>query len=290
MMNTITAEGIEITVNSLGAELFSIKDAFGRERLWQGDPAYWPNRSPILFPIIGRLPGGRYTFEGKSYEPGLHGFARHREFSLAAQSPSSLTYELGSDDATLELYPFHFRVRVEYRLSRRGLEVGFRVTNEDERELRFSIGGHPAFRVPLLPGEAREDYDIVFEKRETISRQMADEAGQRTGEEPPFLVDTDTVPIVPELFEWRAILLSGLRSRSVSLRSRVSKAFVTLRFGDFPVLGLWSAPGQAPFVCIEPWQGTVPLAGADPDLSTKEGCLDLSPGATFEVSYGIEVG
>ena len=48
------------TVESYGAELRSVvKD--GAEYLWQGDPAYWAGRAPVLFPICGRLVEGKYT-------------------------------------------------------------------------------------------------------------------------------------------------------------------------------------------------------------------------------------
>jgi galactose mutarotase-like enzyme len=172
----------------------------------------------------------------------------------------------------------------------RRLDVGLGVTNEDSKPMRFSIGGHPGFKVPLLPGERREDYDIVFEKPESVVRHVITAEGLRSGEKIPFLEDSDRLPIGADLFESSAIVLTGLRSRSVAIRSRVSKAFVELRFGDFPVLGLWSAPGQAPFVCIEPWKGTIPLSGADPDLAKKEGCIDLPSRSVFETSYQIELG
>ena len=40
-------EQLSIAVSEKGAELQSIKDANGKEYLWQGDPTFWPRRSPI---------------------------------------------------------------------------------------------------------------------------------------------------------------------------------------------------------------------------------------------------
>ena len=45
-------EQLSVVVSEKGAELQSIKDANGKEYLWQADPKYWNRRSPILFPIV----------------------------------------------------------------------------------------------------------------------------------------------------------------------------------------------------------------------------------------------
>ena len=51
-METLQNEHLTIEVSSLGAELQSIRDAEGREYLWQADKQYWPRHSPIPFPIV----------------------------------------------------------------------------------------------------------------------------------------------------------------------------------------------------------------------------------------------
>ena len=42
-------------VETLGGELVSYRDERGLEYIWGGDPAYWPGRNPLLFPIVGML-------------------------------------------------------------------------------------------------------------------------------------------------------------------------------------------------------------------------------------------
>lgn len=54
-METIKNDKLKVEVSEHGAELQSIKDNGGEEYLWQGDPAYWGRRSPILFPIVGTV-------------------------------------------------------------------------------------------------------------------------------------------------------------------------------------------------------------------------------------------
>ena len=70
---------IEYTVSNHGAELQSIRFE-GREYLWQGDPAYWGRRAPILFPIVGKVAGDLLRVDGQSYPMKQHGFARDAEF------------------------------------------------------------------------------------------------------------------------------------------------------------------------------------------------------------------
>jgi len=96
--------------------------------------------------------------------------------------------------------------------------------------------------------------------------------------------------VTPALFERGAIVLTDHVSRELTLRSRKSGRFVTVRFPGFPYLGIWSPKGDTPFVCLEPWYGVMPLADSSPELARKEGCLSLDPGRDFVTSYEIEVG
>ena len=63
MIQTIENEFLIVQINDTGAELVSLKSKkTGIEYLWQGDAKYWKGRSPVLFPICGRLYKGKYTF------------------------------------------------------------------------------------------------------------------------------------------------------------------------------------------------------------------------------------
>ncbi|MDY3816081.1 MAG: aldose 1-epimerase family protein, partial [Candidatus Limiplasma sp.] len=73
---TLRNEALTVTISSLGAEMQSIRDARGRERLWQGDPAVWKGRAPILFPIAGGLKDDGYFLNGKRYDMPKHGYVR----------------------------------------------------------------------------------------------------------------------------------------------------------------------------------------------------------------------
>jgi galactose mutarotase-like enzyme len=305
-MPLIRSDNIIVEADRHGAELSSIKGPGGVEYLWQGDPAYWPHRSPVLFPIVGSLPGGAYEAGGSSYRLGNHGFARDRDFRLVSSAVDSLHFELVSDESSLAAYPFHFRLGIDYRVSGAVLRVGYTVRNEGDEPMRFSIGAHPAFRAPLEEGESREDYELVFERAETARRHTVTKGNLRSGETLPFLEGRDRVDLSAALFAPGAVVLTDHASRSVTLRSKKSGRFVRVSFAGFPYLGIWSASRKlqgaigasaagseifdAPFVCIEPWYGIAPIEGSSQALAEKEGCLDLAPGAVFDAAYEIEVG
>ena len=73
---TIKSDALTVVISSRGAELQSIRDSQGFERMWQGDPAYWTGRAPILFPVAGGLRDDCYTMDGERYEMPKHGFVR----------------------------------------------------------------------------------------------------------------------------------------------------------------------------------------------------------------------
>jgi galactose mutarotase-like enzyme len=297
-MLTIKSDEIEVAVTSKGAELQSIKDARGVEYLWQGDPAFWARRSPLLFPVVGGLPGGSYAYEGSTYRLANHGFAKELEFRLLPQGPDVLRCEFDADESSLALYPFKFKLAVTYKVKGSKLEVGYELVNADRKRMTFSIGAHPAFRAPIIEGERRSDYDLVFEKPETVDRHYLNSDNLRSGETSRFLDGASSVQVTPDLFERGAIVLKDHVSRKVTLKSRVSGRFVELSFPGFPQLGIWSpkgaaggaAAGDVPFVCIEPWYGIMALAGSTQDLERKEAALALSAGSVFRSAYSIRIG
>jgi galactose mutarotase-like enzyme len=293
-MTVISGSSIEVSIADKGAELQSIKGATGLEYLWQGDPAFWARRSPLLFPTVGGLHEGRYTYRGGDYKLVNHGFAKERDFRLVSSSKDSARFELESDAASLAMYPFPFRLAVSYRTEGSALEVGWEVTNTGTEVLPFSIGAHPAFRAPLLPSEKREDYDLIFEKPEHLRRWFLDKENLRSPESAPLLDGQDRLALGPRLFADGAIVLKDNVSRRMTLKSRVSGRFVELSFPGFPCLGLWSPKdndnGPCPFVCVEPWHGIMAIQGSSMEITEREEGLKLDAGKTFRSEYTIRIG
>ena len=49
MQAVLRNEFFTLTVDTLGAEAVSLKNAAEEEVLWQADPEVWPRHAPILF-------------------------------------------------------------------------------------------------------------------------------------------------------------------------------------------------------------------------------------------------
>lgn len=280
----------KVGIESKGAELqHFIKLDEQLEFIWQADPAVWGSHAPNLFPIVGELPDGTYTFEDEIFPMKRHGFARHKEFSLIEQLEDKLVFELKHDEETLQQYPFKFRLLIAYKLENNKLSVTYQVLNEDKMAMYFSIGGHPGFNVPLYPGEQYTDYYIEFEEEETLSRCLLTDAGLQNGETERVLEHERVLPLRHSYFDKDALVFKHLRSEKLALGSRTNHRRIEMTFEGFPYLGIWAKPGPSPYVCIEPWCGIAGRDGETGELTEKEGINKLSPEQAFERTFTIEV-
>ena len=265
---------------TLGGELVSYRDERGLEYIWGGDPAYWPGRNPLLFPIVGTLKEGKIRFDGREYAMERHGFARRREFTPAARGEDWVRLELRESAETLALYPYPFRLAVEQRLTDTGFSTAVTVANPGEGPLPFCLGAHTGFRCPLEAGERFEDYELVFPERESCPTLLLRDGLLDRPAALPCLEDTDTLPLDYRWFDaLDTLIFEGLRSRSVALRSRKSGRGVRVSFDGFPMLAFWTMPGKkAPYLCIEPWHGCAAGTAEGPEFTDKAHCIVLAPG------------
>jgi galactose mutarotase-like enzyme len=278
---SISGPGLSARIDALGAELVRLQDAAGRDLLWDGDPAFWTGRSPLLFPMVGRARGDRITVAGRTYDMGQHGFARTSVFALLRADAASCTWRLASD-ATRRRYPFAFRLDVTYRIEGATLHIEAEVANTDTAVLPASFGFHPALRWPLPYGTPRASHDIVFEKDEPAPiRRPVD--GLLSAAQFPTPVRDRRLPLRDDLFEAGALIFDTLASRSL-----VYGKAIRVDFPRMPHLGLWTKPG-AGYVCIEPWQGYASPEGFDGDFADKPGMVAIAPGATEVFAMAISV-
>lgn len=280
-----------VTLDTTGAQLVSLRDADGREYLWQGDPKYWSGQAPVLFPIVGSLRNNRATAEGKSCEMLRHGIARRMDFARASSSHDSASFLLKSNEETRKRYPFDFEFTVSYCFRRGTLTVGFTIRNTGEEIMPYAVGGHPAFNCPLEKGERFEDYDIVFPQEESVSCPALDpETGLLDfSDRTPVLQAQSVLPVSHGLFAKDALVFDSLRSDSVSLKNRNTGRGVRLGFAGFPFLGIWSAANDAPFVALEPWTGCATAQDEDDDLFRKRGMTILKPEKNRSIGFTISL-
>ncbi|MDE6492135.1 MAG: aldose 1-epimerase family protein, partial [Lactobacillus sp.] len=101
MNYTIENNMLKVEISSKGAEIQSVKGTHtGYEYMWQADPKIWGRHAPVLFPIVGRLKNDEYTYDGKTYHLGQHGFARNQEFEVEKHTKESITFVLRDNEET----------------------------------------------------------------------------------------------------------------------------------------------------------------------------------------------
>ena len=291
MEYTIHSRPLSVRVSDLGAELQSIfSAASGHEYLWQGLPEYWSDRAPTLFPYIGRLTQGAYTFGGKRYQMSIHGIAPYSRFTATHQAPESITLELTDSADTLSQYPFRFRLQVAYTLAGDGLEARYTVENRDSVPMYFAIGGHPGIRVPLDDETAFEDWTLRFPEARDAMRVGFSPDCFVNGKDAPFpLAHGTDLPLRHDLFDDDAIVLRGMGSAAVLCSARSGRS-VRMDFDGFPCFGIWHWPRKdAPYVCLEPWSSLPSRSGILEDLASQPDLLSLAPGQSLQRRWALRI-
>lgn len=285
MSVTLENDHLRVRVKEKGAELTNVENKSTKlEYMWSGDPAFWGKISPILFPIVGALKDDTFLYSGASYELTRHGFARDMVFHLTEQRSDYITFQLLSNTSTRTKYPFDFELKVSYRLIDDFLEVTYGVVNSGDTAMYFSIGAHPAFKVPLVDGTDYEAHYLLFQHKESAPRWPIDPKGLIMDRPIPLLENTSTLKLSHDLFKQDALVFKNLRSQQVSLKSKSHNNGVDFYFQGFPYLGIWSAK-NSDFVCIEPWCGIADSVLHDQKLITKEGIMELSIAGSWARSW-----
>ncbi len=281
---TIKNEELTVEISTLGAELQSVKCA-GEEYLWNGDPAVWSGRAPVLFPICGGLKDDKYTLNGKEYTLPKHGFGRKSEFALESKEEDKAVFLLTSTEETKVGYPFDFELRIGYTLVGKSIKVSYDVANKSAEDMYFSIGAHEAYATP----EGVEEYYLKFEKKERLTHNIL--KGPLLTEEYTVLgEDIDELPLKSEYFDIDAITMLNLKSRKVSLCKKDESKKITVDFDGFDYMFVWTKAGKNQgYLCLEPWCGIPDFEGSSYDITEKKGINKLEPEKTFNRVHTITI-
>lgn len=285
LMNILQNENLIVESVSNGAELTRIySKKFNKDILWNGDIKFWGRRSPILFPIVGRLKDNVTTIENQTYSMGQHGFARDMIFQIIDSSPSHVSYRLVANEESKKFYPYNFELLITYTLQVSGVNVEWTVINNDCKDIYFSIGAHPAFNIDR---NNLSDYYLDFKHRNNV---------EKIDLEGPFasnrnsISELDKIDLSSELFKNDALIYTNIDE--ISINSDSENCSVRLVFKDFPLVGIWTpyykeSNTVAPFLCIEPWYGLADDVNTDGQYTNKHYINKLAIGETFKASYDI---
>ena len=285
----IENDELKIAISSIGAELQSIFNKSNSiEYLWNGNPDFWAKKSPVLFPIVGGLKNNQYNYLGKTYSLNRHGFARDKEFEVIQISDTTIQFILQSTEDTLENYPFHFKLIIEYSIINNQLFCNYSVENLGSEEMYFSIGAHPAFKVSLDKQANFVDWFLEFNEIENVGIYPLTNDGLLEINSTAFINNTNQLHLTKELFYKDALVFKNLKSNKISLKSNATKKGLTMQFDDFNFFGIWSAK-NADFICLEPWCGVADSVNSNGDITQKEGINKLNSNEIFIRTWSLEL-
>lgn len=297
---------LRIEISSQGAEIQSIKYK-GVDYLWSGDPTVWKGRAPVLFPICGSLKGNRFIHNNKVYFLEKHGFARHMEFSAeksktegdgdvkcdTSDAPffetSEISFVLESDSSTLNVYPFHFLLKITYKINANKLNVIYDVENCSGETMYFSIGSHEAYFLP----DGVESCELHFPFDENFESSLL-EGPLLTGGKHIISSPGKILPIKKDYFKFDTVVFEDIKSKSLLLKIINKNGYenknnreIEIKYDDFSNLLIWAVP-DGNFICIEPWEGLPDMTKSDGVLKDKKGIVSLFSGETKRFAHSLE--
>lgn len=287
-MISLENDTLKVQINTHGAELCAIYHKKTQlEYLWNGNPTYWKRHAPVLFPIVGKLKENQCVIDGKTYEMNQHGFARDMEFRVVEQETHKAVLALEANEESLIKYPFLFSLRLEYELYDDKIITSYEVLNKNSTTMPFSIGAHPAFNCPLVPGTQFEDYHLCFEREEVVRKYDLDKATGTVKPTPTKVSIPKKIPLNQRLFENDALIFENVKSKSFKLASKLNEHGFEMTFDQWQYMAFWSPVTGAPFICFEPWMGIADTTDHNGQFIEKMGMLHLAPNATYNNAFTL---
>ena len=200
---------------------------------------------PLLFPA-NRTSGGRFTFEGETYqlpinEPAfgnhLHGLMYNAPFRVVHVSESVVTAEYENSS---ERYPFPFRMQITDRLTEEGLERTLTLSNTGDKNMPYTLAFHTTFTEP-----ACFSVEIGMRHERSATFVPTGKSESMTAEEKQF-----GHGISP-----RDLAVSGYYT-AAGKYARLDDILFEMSEG-FDQRVLFNGGGNTDFLCIEPQAGMV---------------------------------
>ena len=280
-----------MTVSDIGAEAISLKDPKGYELLWQNTKDYWDMHAPLLFPVCGSLKDKKYTFAGKEYSMGMHGFIMYKQFTPVTVTDTHLVMQYASNEETLAVYPFEFLFTAEYKLDGENITLNVTIKNNSDITMPYMFGWHPGFTLPTEEGQDIEDYKVSFGELESLiwhPLQHGSFVAPR-GREYRKLENNAYRLCEKEIYENDTMIFSR-HNNAVSLSADGYPYMLEMSWSDnLPTLCIWKWPtNDSKFLCIEPWSST-PKDGVTDENFDVRPMPRLEAGKTHTYHYDLKI-
>ncbi len=278
MLYTIKNQHLSATIDSLGAELCSLKSP-DREYIWQGHPDYWEGHAPLLFPTIGGVKNNQVTIGGQNCHLKNHGFLRTINLEVIHHSDEKIVFSTKFSSDTLSCYPFKFQFIATYKLDGTTCEMTYEIKNLDDKSMPFFFGLHPALNCNITDEENFDDYYIEFNVPTAITRPYFPE-----GDDYPDLDNMEvlspnskTYSLKHEDFLLYSLVQDKINFTKSDLCHKTKGKIVDFDFEGFDTYTMWQ-PHYAPFICLEPWTGLSGIAPYSKNLEDNRLCKYIDAG------------
>ncbi|WP_261789671.1 aldose epimerase family protein [Treponema pectinovorum] len=306
MTITLKNANYEVVLNTHGGEINSfrsVKD--GTKYVFEGPESVWKYHAPILFPHVGRIKDGFYTYNGKEYNLVNNGMSRDMEHTVVEQTQTSATFELVQNGQTLQKFPWKFSLKTHYELKDDGLIFTTTVTNTDNSTMLFSMGSHTAFCCPRNTdpaGTTNSDYQYEFEKKEPLTTVCLNDSAQLATDEEGTApctklygeVQPGIIPIDANGFG-NGHFFTKITSDWVGLRNKKDGSLIKVNTKGYPYVMVWQGghgeegvSGNG-FNCIEPWDGASDAENTDHVWEDKIGLISLESGKSYTLDQSITI-
>ena len=268
-------EFIRVELMNQGAQIrHFVQKSTGKDWIWSGDPNFWPQHNPILFPMVGSTFDGKIRWENHTTQMGNHGFTRYADFTCNKIESDHIQCTFVASAETLTQYPYEFELKVDYRLKGHALAIVYTIVNHSDRLMPFNFGLHPAFQTHYngLDGPI----DIRFSHPEPQMDASIVDA------QDPYVIHLSDA-----FFErFPTYILEAPKSNYVELVEK--DGCLRVYTSGYRWLAFWKKP-QARFICIEPWHSHDDFEEKTQLFKDREGTLWLLPHHHFVSSICYEI-
>jgi len=257
-MITIENNYLKVRVSELGGEIKSIFDKNNNRELLYDGSGFWKCTDHILFPFIG--PDSSYKIEGKEYScPTQHGFVRTSLIKAERIFKDKAIMYLESDPETLKIYPYEFRLTIEYSLKVRSLIRKYVIKSTSGKEMPFMIGDHPAYRVDFSKAEFHFNRpNIKYLPRPNFILQSPID----------FISDNKYRPSKNDFRRYETIVL---KNDDLTLDLDTGSGTDIYFHLTSPYIAIWSSPDEGDnYICVEPWWGLPPYKDMPEEIKDRK--------------------
>lgn len=145
--------GMAHSLKLQGRELLYLHDFFYQQPTWDDLPGGWPFCFPVCARQILNGQAGCYQHAGTTYHMPIHGFAWQRPWQVIAETTDQISLVLTDDAVSRSMYPFSFRIQLDYHISDSQLTCLQTYRNCGQQSMPYTSGFHPYFKTPWPTSE-----------------------------------------------------------------------------------------------------------------------------------------